>query len=315
MSDLPAGVTLQELRTFLVLAEDAHFGRAAERLFLSQPYLSRTIASLERKLGGQLVDRGHHRLTSFGHSALSELRPAYMALSVAIEQTRAGRGGHVLRLGCTYAVDRATMVALRAAYADVCPGGELEVIETMPDSPYLAIRDGEVDAFVWWREAPARDFEYGPTIQRQRVVAGMGSDHPLATRDDLTLEDLADYRVLLPQYADHPEPASIIFPATAPSGRVIARGPSRPGYLARAAYDLADSDDLFMLTEGVVGVFEQRSDLHFAPVTDAPAYRLAPMWLRVRADDRIHALVGAARRLVQRVDSPRSDSRRRSGGA
>lgn len=303
MTDLPAGVTLQELRTFLTLAEDAHFGRAAERLFLSQPYLSRTIASLERKLGGQLVDRGRHRLTSFGHNALTELRPAYMALCAAIERARAGRGGLVLRLGCTYAVDRATMAALRAAYADLCPGGELEVIETMPDSPYLAIRDGEVDAFVWWREAPAPDFEFGPTIERQRVVAGMRSDHPLAARGDLTLEDLADFRVLLPQYADLPEPASIIFPATAPSGRVIARGPSRPGYLARAAYNLAHSDDLFMLTEGVVGVFDQRSDLHFALVTDAPTYRLAPMWLRGRADDRMHALTDAVRSLVQRPDS------------
>lgn len=297
MSDLPAGVTLTEFQALLTLAEDPHFGRAAERLYLSQPYLSRTIASLERKLGGRLIDRSRHRLTPFGQAVLTEFRPAYAALSSAIERARAGRAGHTLRVGCTYAVGGDTMIKLRAAYAVLCPTGELEVIEAMPESPYAAVRDGDVDAFVWWREAPAPDFEYGPTLEHQQVVAGMRADHPLATREALTLEDLADYRVLLPEYTDHHDPASIIFPATTPSGRVIERGPSRPGYLARAAYRLAQSDDLFMLTDGVVRIFDQRSDLHFAPVTDTPAYRLAPMWLRRRADDRIRTLIDAARSL------------------
>ena len=55
--------TLQQLRVFLVLGEELHFGRAAERLVLSQPYVSRTLAALEGRVGGKLMERTSRRVS------------------------------------------------------------------------------------------------------------------------------------------------------------------------------------------------------------------------------------------------------------
>lgn len=67
-------VELQQLRTFVAVAEDLHMGRAAHRLHLAQPTLSRQIAALERELGVELFSRAHRRfqLTSAGSAFLAE---------------------------------------------------------------------------------------------------------------------------------------------------------------------------------------------------------------------------------------------------
>jgi DNA-binding transcriptional LysR family regulator len=70
---------MQQVEAFLAVADELHFGRAAEQLVLSRPRVSRLIASLEREVGGTLFDRTSRRvrLTPLGARFLGQLRPGW----------------------------------------------------------------------------------------------------------------------------------------------------------------------------------------------------------------------------------------------
>src|SRR2546425_11461435 len=82
-------VELRELEIFLVLAEELHFGRTAERLYLTQPRISQTIRALEDHIGGKLFERTSRRvsLTDLGQHLRDELRPGYAQIQRALTST------------------------------------------------------------------------------------------------------------------------------------------------------------------------------------------------------------------------------------
>ena len=86
MSELP----MREIECFLVLAEELHFGRTGERLFISQSRVSQLISALERRIGTRLVVRTSRRvhLTEFGAEFLASLAPAHRALVGVIEDAQ-----------------------------------------------------------------------------------------------------------------------------------------------------------------------------------------------------------------------------------
>ena len=95
---------LRDMEILLVLAEELHFGRTAERLFVSQPAVSQAIGQLERRLGGLLFDRSNRRqirLTPLGRQLRDDLRPVYAGLRESLERARLAAQGisAVLRVG------------------------------------------------------------------------------------------------------------------------------------------------------------------------------------------------------------------------
>ncbi|MFD5645152.1 LysR family transcriptional regulator, partial [Streptomyces anulatus] len=98
---------IRELEAFLALAEELHFGRAGERLFLSQSRISQLLRALESRIGGRLVDRTSRRvrLTPLGEQLHAGLRPAFDAIVATIDEVREGArgGGGVLGGGLEWA--------------------------------------------------------------------------------------------------------------------------------------------------------------------------------------------------------------------
>src|SRR5919205_1714298 len=92
----PDGVEVRHLRAFVAVAEELNFGRAAARLFLSQPALSRQIRGLERLVGCDLLRRSTHRveLTIAGEALLTRARALITDLDSAIAATRSIGGEH-----------------------------------------------------------------------------------------------------------------------------------------------------------------------------------------------------------------------------
>jgi monoterpene epsilon-lactone hydrolase len=90
----PVGVDLRQLRAFVAVAEELNFSRAAQRLYLSQPALSRQIRALERVVGCTLLLRNTHRveLTLAGHALLEHTRAVLAALDEAIARTQSVGG-------------------------------------------------------------------------------------------------------------------------------------------------------------------------------------------------------------------------------
>lgn len=284
----------RELYVFLALAEDPHFGRASARLFLSQPYVSRTLAAFERRMGGRLIDRAGHRLTPLGEAVLAEVQPAYAGMVAALARARAHgpRLAGRLTLGCTPAVDSQILARVAAAY-----GGErrsLAISEIATGSPYRALREGDADVLVWVRSGSAGDLVVGPVVERQSPVVAMRTGHPLAERGQVGLEDLADHGVIIPGYEGQPGGfAEDRIPARTPSGREIRRDPRTPSMLHEVSYDLARSDVLFPVVSGVARVYAHRTDLVFRPLAGIGSLDLVLMWLRDREDEAVRALAHA----------------------
>lgn len=285
----------RELRVFLALAEDPHFGRASARLFLSQPYVSRTLAAFERRMGGQLIDRAGHRLTPLGEVVLAELRPAYDGLGAALARART-QGSSIagqLTLGCTPAVDSRVLARLAAEYEN--HGRTLRISELATGSPYQALRAGQVDVLVWVRSGSAADLVFGPVVERQSAVVAMRAGHRLASRERVCLEDLADYDVIVPAYQGQPDGfAEDRIPSRTPTGRAIRRDPRTPSMLHEVTYDLARSDTLFPVVSGVARVYAHRTDLLFRPLIGIGPLDSVLIWLRDREDEAVRALARAA---------------------
>ena len=80
---------LREIEIFLILAEELHFGRAAQRLHVSQARVSQAISQQERRLGGALFDRANRRqirLTPLGRQLCDDLRPVYAGLRDSLDR-------------------------------------------------------------------------------------------------------------------------------------------------------------------------------------------------------------------------------------
>jgi DNA-binding transcriptional LysR family regulator len=187
--------TVHQLRSLLVLAEELHFGRAAARLYLTQPALSQQIRSLERRLGVRLFTRTSRRVevTRVGHALLPLVRNVVEAteeLRNAARRSSADSGGLRLRLGMT---DCSTALAATrrviAALTTLHPGVELSfrVVDLVEQTTALAL--GEIDAAFVYPPVPG-DFHIQPLTTEPRVVCVSAAD-PLAQRPSVRLADLS----------------------------------------------------------------------------------------------------------------------------
>jgi DNA-binding transcriptional LysR family regulator len=141
-------VELRQLTYFVAVAEELHFGRAAERLHLAGPSLSQQIANLERELGTQLLvrDRRHVELTPAGSQFLTDARDVLGAAARAVDHARNGGGEQPLRLG---------YVSWLPPEATAMPDLRVRVDEWVLPSHTQAARvaEGSLDLAIAWMEA------------------------------------------------------------------------------------------------------------------------------------------------------------------
>ncbi|MET3811484.1 LysR family transcriptional regulator [Arthrobacter sp. UYEF3] len=141
--------TIDQLRAFVVVAEEMHFGRAAERLNISQPPLSRQIQSLERHLHVQLFDRSRRAitLTTAGAGYLSDIRRSLELLEaseVNVRRASDGLRGSV-HLGFTLIVGNIFVPQLLKLAAEELPGVKLVLHEMNTARQPSALQEGTID--------------------------------------------------------------------------------------------------------------------------------------------------------------------------
>jgi DNA-binding transcriptional LysR family regulator len=139
------GIDIRAFRYFVAVAEELHFGRAARRLHLSQPPLSRQILQLERALGFPLFvrDRQHVELTDAGRTFLCEARAAIAQFDHALHMAQLAASGELatLRLGFCHGLECALTPLIRSALASIRPDWKLS------PSPYWSHQQvGEIQA-------------------------------------------------------------------------------------------------------------------------------------------------------------------------
>ncbi|MCH6169994.1 LysR family transcriptional regulator [Pseudonocardia alaniniphila] len=183
-------VETRELSYFVAVAEELHFGRAAERLGIAQPPLSRAISRLERRMGVQLFERTSRRvtLTAAGDVFLAESRKALHAVDTAV--LRAQQSGHPDRL--VLAVRAGTDTGLLAdvirAYRRQPGAAELEIVLTR--DPVPAVRNGTADIGLMCSRNDLAGLET-VELTEQKPVALLPAGHPLTARPAVTAADLA----------------------------------------------------------------------------------------------------------------------------
>jgi DNA-binding transcriptional LysR family regulator len=189
---------LRQLRYFVALAEELHFGRAAERLHIVQPALSMQIGGLERQLGVRLFDRTKRKvdLTDAGALFLNEVRltlqQAERAEMVARQAGRGERGRIAVGYGGSVVFSSA-MSALLFAFRQAYPEVELQLSEMPTAEQLAALVEGKLDiGFVRPPFAgPATGLSV-LTLAREKLVVALHPDNPLAALERIPVRALAD---------------------------------------------------------------------------------------------------------------------------
>ncbi|MER7664288.1 MULTISPECIES: LysR family transcriptional regulator [unclassified Streptomyces] len=191
---------LRHLRIFVAVAEELHFGRAAELLGMAQPPLSRSIRRLEDDLGAELFDRTHRqvRLTPSGAVLLDEARD----LLAREERTRAlvrrARDGGLgtLRAGVPPDTPAAALGALLAECAERLPGVRVDLQEVTTDEQLRLLASGGLDTGLVHRPFDATDLVPGPEVRVELGVV-LPRTSPLTRLPEVGLGDLAGQDLVL----------------------------------------------------------------------------------------------------------------------
>lgn len=197
--DLPY-MDFRHLRCFIALAEELHFGRAAERLHIEQSPLSRTIKELEDDLGVQLFDRDRRgtRLTQAGVVFLQDVRRVFATMEQARENVRAVYEGY--------------RGSLRIAVSDgaIDPRISIFLARCREEGPEIEVRLSEVPLAEQLRGLRSGDFDIGiahtnevsegviaEALWRDQIMTLIPARHPLLSHKEIPLEELLRFPLVL----------------------------------------------------------------------------------------------------------------------
>jgi LysR family hydrogen peroxide-inducible transcriptional activator len=193
-------MTLTELRYVVAVAEARHFGRAAERCFVSQPSLSASVKNLEEELGVQLFERGKRGvfLTEAGEQIVAQARRALEEAERVKAVARQGRDPlkGVLRLGIIHTVAPYLLPELVGALRRAAPEMPLDVEENMTATLDRMLRAGELDAVVLALPYEGPGIETVPLYEEVFEVVAPAK-HALTRRKSIAVEELDAGELLL----------------------------------------------------------------------------------------------------------------------
>ncbi|KPI20495.1 transcriptional regulator, LysR family [Actinobacteria bacterium OK074] len=259
---------LRTLRYFVAVAEELHFGRAAARLHMSQPPLSRAIRRLEAEAGAVLFERSSAGvvLTAVGAVLLDEARALLEQADRLRLRVAAAAGTATLTVGLLGDSADPRVSRLAAAHRRQHPGVEIRIRDTGLTDPTCGLRAGLVDVAL--TRGPFD--ESGLTVRQlcaDPVGALLRADDPLADRGQLKLADLADRRWFL-----FPEGTDPVWQSYWSGGQ------PREGTVVRAVQECRQA----VLWNGTVGMtplgHAPTEQLTVVPLTDMPPSRVVVAW-------------------------------------
>ncbi|MGW8062376.1 LysR family transcriptional regulator [Streptomyces ziwulingensis] len=277
---------VRQLRYFVAVAEELHFGRAADRLGMAQPPLSRTIRGLERQLGVTLFERTTRqvKLTRAGEVLLRDARTALEAVTAAAHRAQhAGSASPRLRVALKADIDGGLLPQILDAYGtDPAALPPELVLGGFGDQPQ-ALRDGLADVALMLRPVDDRGLDSEPLLTEPVLVA-MAATDPLAARTRLCLADLAGRN--LPNGA----PADDGQTAPSPSG---GGGTGQASNLSEI-FSLVETGSIVFFAPASVARRNPRPGVAYRPVSDLPNCTLAVAWPQEARSPAVAAFVRAA---------------------
>lgn len=239
-------VELRLLRAFEAVAEDLHFGRAARRLYLSQPSVSRTVRDLEHALGVELFARTSRevRLTAAGETLKEEL-PRLLAEHerVLTHARRVGRGeAGELRVAFLASATNVVLPAVVRTFRTAFPTIVLTLEETLDDAALEGVLARRFDVALVRTVRPQPELVFEP-LAREPLCVVVSADHRLAHRRRVRYEDLSEDGFILWPRRDAPE-----------SFDDIVEGCRRAGFSPNIAQEANGAYTILALVAAGVGV-------------------------------------------------------------
>ena len=291
-----SGIELRELRAFLTLAEELHFGRTADRLEVTPSRVSQTIRQLEARVGGRLFVRSSRRvtLTPAGEQLRRDAGAAWEQLEQALDDARAVATGvaGVLRLGMYSRCNGGPrFVEIVKAFEARHPECRVQVVDTgFARDQFDWLRRRELDMLAM--RLPLHDpaLTIGPVLSCEPRVLALAADHPLASQPSVCVEDFADCTV--PDVATLPrELMDAFIPPRSPSGRALRRTAHRA--VAEAPIRVALGEMVHPTVPSFVEHYPHPG-VTSVPIRDLPPSRTALVWLSAQHSARHEAFARAA---------------------
>jgi DNA-binding transcriptional LysR family regulator len=293
-------IELRELRVFLTLADELHFGRSAERLGVTQSRVSQSLRQLERKLGGQLVHRTSRKvqLTALGERFREQVGLAHDQLAGVLERTEAASRDltRTVRVGLfSGPAGGPRFFRIVEAFEARHPECAVEIEDSFPGL-FESLHRGQIDLLATWLPHGQSDLVIGPELARESRVLAVGPEHPLAGRSEVSLEDVADYETV--EFASIPKELHETWsPSRSPSGRRIRRRRLETISMNELAY-LVVAGKLVHPTVASAARFWGHPDLVYVPIADMPPLRSALVWRRGLRDPTLREFIRVAREVL-----------------
>ena len=192
---------LRQLRCFIAVAEELHFGRAAERLGLAPPALSRQISALEDELGVSLLTRTTRQvaLTRAGLIMLEEAKAILVRMERASRSVREASlvSSKVLRVGAIDAASSSFVPEALVTFRSRHPGIEIKFVEAMTAPLVQMLEAGKLDLALLRPPRKPTDCAF-EILRVERPIVVLSESHPLAAREYLTMQDLVGEPFVVP---------------------------------------------------------------------------------------------------------------------
>lgn len=192
--------TLAQLRTFVTVAENKHFGAAAQKLQISQPSLSQALVALEQGLGLQLIERSTRKVivTAAGERLLPYAKATLDAAEAFLANSRGATGTLTgpLAIGIIPTIAPYILPELLVSIRENYPELEPRIVEEQTNHLVQKLRDGQLDMAILALPTDTPGLTEEP-LYRERFDVVVPDDHPFAGRTDLALGDLEDLDLLL----------------------------------------------------------------------------------------------------------------------
>jgi DNA-binding transcriptional LysR family regulator len=295
-------VHVRELRYFVAVAEQLHFTRAAERLFVSQPALSKQIRALEEQLRVDLFvrDRRSVSLTPAGEALLPAARELIAVWDAAQQAVAAAAASAatVLRIGFSTSIGRGLIPRIQQHFARVRPTWRLALRQVDWDDPTGGLADGSSDIAIVWLPVPGADRFSQLVLGEEPRHVVLRAGHPLAGHRDIEFAELLDEPFLaLPDDAGTPRDYWLALEHR--DGR-----PPRIGGIVTNAEETFEAVlaglGVALLSAGNAEIY-RRPGVATVPVRGISPSRLALMWRDADHREAVRDFIRAAERSM-RVD-------------
>ncbi|MGV9595251.1 LysR family transcriptional regulator [Streptosporangium sandarakinum] len=299
---------LRQLRYLVVIDEVGNLGRAAERLYVSQPALSYALRRLEGELGVRLFDRhaAGVRATAAGREVVDEARRTLLQadrVTAAAERHRLGRAGR-LRVGFEASGAGELTTRARAEFARRHPGVRVEPKRFDWGQEAAALREGRVDVAFAWLPADLTGMRSEIVYVEGRVV-GLPSGHPLAGRDGVSVMETADEPLMWTERAPR-EWVDWWAVNPRPDGSAPRWGPTNDN-VEEMLEQVAEGAAVCFAPSSMARYYA-RPDLAWVPLTDVEPLRVALAWREGTDDPLVRGFVEVVRELAEFAPEPPGSS-------